>query len=68
MRGPGERGDVDDGVGRLLGGEDEAVAHHEPAFGVGVGDLDGGAVADGDHVPHSKAVLEGMLSVHISHP
>ncbi len=47
---PGERGDVDDRVGLLLARGDEAVGQHEPALGVGVDHLDGGAAPDGEHV------------------
>ena len=48
--GAGEGGDVDDPVGVLLAGEADAVAEHHPALGVGVEDLDAGAVAHDDDV------------------
>ena len=41
----GEGGDVDDGVGLGLAGQADAVTEDHAALGVGVEDLDGGAVA-----------------------
>ena len=46
-RGSGQRGEVDDGVGLLLGGQREGVGEHQPALGVGVEHLDRLAVPGG---------------------
>ena len=64
--GTGERGDVDDRVGALLGRQHQGVGHDQAALGVGVDDLDGRAAANGDHVAElAIAVPDGMLSVHM---
>ena len=62
----GERGDVDDRVGLGLDAEGQTVGEHQPAFGIGVEDLGGLAVAEGQHIAErSTALPDGMLSVHI---
>ncbi len=43
--GAGQRGEVDEQVGRLLAGERQRVGEHQPPFGVGVADLDADALA-----------------------
>ncbi len=43
--GAGEGGEIDDEVGRLLAGEGERIGEDEAAFGIGVADLDGQALA-----------------------
>ena len=47
---PGERRQIDDGRGLLLDRPREHVRQYQPAFGVGVEDLDGEAVLARDHV------------------
>ena len=59
----GEGGDVDEDVGvELVHGVGQAVGEHEPALGVGVGDLGGAAAVLRDHVagPH-RGAADGVL-------
>ena len=48
-----------------LGGQGERIGHDEPALRVGVHHLDGRAAADVITSPSSRAVPDGMLSVHM---
>jgi len=59
----GERRDVDDGVGlERLSRPDERVGEHEAPLGVGVEDLDGGAVGHPHHVTRAIAgAADGVL-------
>ena len=59
--GPGEGGQVDDGVGPGLRRQAQAVGQDQAALGVGVEDLDGGAAADREHV----ADPDGVGSDHV---
>ena len=57
----GERGQVEDPAGLILGGEAEGVGQDEPSLGVGVQDLDGLAVPHGEDV----AELHGLAAGHV---
>ena len=52
----GEGGDVDEDVGiELVHGVGQPVGQHEPALGVGVGDLGGAAAVVGDDVARAAS-------------
>ena len=58
----GERGEVDDRVGLVLGRERQRVGEDQPAFGVGVQDLDRLAVAHREHVARAGSRCRSACS------
>ena len=61
MQAPVERRQVEQAAGLLLDGVAQGVGQDQPALGVGVQDLDGLAVAHGEHV----AQLHGPAAGHV---
>ncbi len=55
-RGTGEGGEIKDGVRVLLADIGQCVAQHQTAFGVGVVDLHGEALAGGDHFAGTERI------------
>ena len=60
-RGAGQRAHVDQQVGRLLVGQRQRVGQDQPAFGVGVADLDGEALARAVDVERPEGVAGNRI-------
>src|SRR3546814_8552696 len=60
-RGAGQRREIDDQFGLVLARFGERVAEHQPAFGIGVADLDRQSLAALEHVAGAEGIRRNRI-------